>query len=379
MATSTIHVNLITNSGESDVLNLCDKRRDLKKKKNDTEGANQYKAVNQEIKKSMKKAKENWIKEQCQDINDSLETNNSKKAYHLVKDLTSTKQGRTTTIPDKDKKCLTKEQDILKRLKSQAEKIIAEEQAGFRQGRSTTEQIFNLKILCERYLQHQQDLYLVFVDFKKAFDRCRILQQQHWGLVQNHSWSETRLLLSPTLFNIFLDRIVTEALEDSEGTISAEKTKLMTNNTNGSSTDIKVCGEKVETVKSFKYLGAIVIDAGSKSEIFTRIAQTTAAHTKLKTILKDRNIALSSKIRLMRALVMFRFLYAWLAKAVLQGTVKGGRRRGRKRKRWEENVSEWTGMRLSEAFRQSERRDEWRELVARSSVVPNRSSRLRDK
>ena len=36
---------------------------------------------------------------------------------------------------------------------------------------STTEQIFNLRILCEKYLQHQQDLYLVFIDFKKAFDR----------------------------------------------------------------------------------------------------------------------------------------------------------------------------------------------------------------
>ena len=60
---------------------------------------------------------------------------------------------------------------ILNRLKPQAEKTIAEEQAGFRAGRSTTEQIFNLRILCEKYLQHQQDLYHVFIDFMKAFDR----------------------------------------------------------------------------------------------------------------------------------------------------------------------------------------------------------------
>ena len=58
---------------------------------------------------------------------------------------------------------------ILNRLKPQAEKIIAEEQAGFRAGRSTAEQIFNLRILCEKYLRHQQDLYHVFIDFKKAF------------------------------------------------------------------------------------------------------------------------------------------------------------------------------------------------------------------
>ena len=59
---------------------------------------------------------------------------------------------------------------LLNRQKPQAQKIIAEEQAGFRPVRSTTEQIFNLRILCETYLQHQQNLYHVFVDFK-AFDR----------------------------------------------------------------------------------------------------------------------------------------------------------------------------------------------------------------
>ena len=60
---------------------------------------------------------------------------------------------------------------LLNRLKPQAEEIIKEEQAGFRAGRSTTEQMFNLKILCGKYLQHQQSLYHVFVDFKEAFDR----------------------------------------------------------------------------------------------------------------------------------------------------------------------------------------------------------------
>ena len=57
---------------------------------------------------------------------------------------------------------------ILNRLKQEAEEIIKEEQAGFRAERSETEQIFNFRLLCEKYLQHQQNLYL---DFKKAFDR----------------------------------------------------------------------------------------------------------------------------------------------------------------------------------------------------------------
>ena len=60
---------------------------------------------------------------------------------------------------------------------------------------------------------------------------------------------------------------------------------------------------------------------------------------------------------------------------ILQGTVQGGRRRGRQKKRWEDNIPEWTGMTLGAAMRKTERREEWRELVARSSVAPQRSTK----
>ena len=62
--------------------------------------------------------------------------------------------------------------------------------------------------------------------------------------------------------------------------ISAEKTKLMTNNTSGINTEIKVNGQKLETVTSFKYLRSVVSDEASKPEILSRIAQTTAALTR---------------------------------------------------------------------------------------------------
>ena len=67
------------------------------------------------------------------------------------------------------------------------------------------------------------------------------------------------------------------------------------------------------------------------------------------------------------------------AKTILQGTVPGRRRRGRQKKRWEDNIPEWTGMTLGAAMRKAERREEWRELFARSSVAPQRSIRLRDR
>ena len=232
---------------------------------------------------------------------------------------------------------------ILNRLKPQAEEIIAEEQAGFRAGRSTTEQIFNLRILCEKYLQHQQNLYHVFIDFKKAFDR--VWHAALWATMRKYNisanlgrtieqlydkatssvqmngsigdWFRTTVgvrlgcLLSPTLFNIFLERIMSDALEEHDGKvsiggrnitnlrfaddidalaeeeqelealvesldktctrykmeISAEKTKLMTNSANGIQREIKVKGQKLGTVTSFKYLGAVVSDDGSKPEV----------------------------------------------------------------------------------------------------------------
>ena len=65
--------------------------------------------------------------------------------------------------------------------------------------------------------------------------------------------------------------------------ISAEKTKLMTNNTSGINTQIKVNGQKLETVTSFKCLGSVVFDEGSKPGILSGIAQT-AALTGLKPV-----------------------------------------------------------------------------------------------
>ena len=78
--------------------------------------------------------------------------------------------------------------------------------------------------------------------------------------------------------------------------ISAEKTKLMTNNSSGINTEIKVNRQKRETVTSFKYLGLLINDEGSKPEILSRMAQTTAALTRLKPVWIDKSISLSSKI-----------------------------------------------------------------------------------
>ena len=78
--------------------------------------------------------------------------------------------------------------------------------------------------------------------------------------------------------------------------ISAEKTMLMTNYTSRINRELKVDRQKLETITSFKYLGSVLSDEGSKPEILSSIAQMTAALTRLKPVWDDRSISLSSKI-----------------------------------------------------------------------------------
>ena len=88
---------------------------------------------------------------------------------------------------------------ILNRLKPQAEEIIAEEQASFRTGRSTTEQLFNLRILCEKYLQHQQNLYHIFIDFKKAFDR--VWHEALWATMWKYNIDASIIRVNENLYD----------------------------------------------------------------------------------------------------------------------------------------------------------------------------------
>ena len=63
----------------------------------------------------------------------------------------------------------------------------------------------------------------------------------------------------------------------------------------------------------------------------------------------------------------------------MQDTVKGRRRQGRQKKRFEDNIRKWTGLEFAESQRAVGNREKWKKLVAKSSVVPQQPSWLRDK
>ena len=416
---------------------------------------------------------------------------------------------------------------ILNRLKSKAEELLSEEQAGFRAGRSTVEQIFNCRVLIEKHLQHQKDLFHNFIDFKKAFDR--VWHDGLWhvlrgfnveeGLVQvvqalyEHSSSAVLLnnqlgeffqttvgvrqgcLLSPVLFNLYLERIMLDTLQDHHTSISiggrpicnlrfaddidlmggsntelqdltnklattasaygmevsSEKSKVLVNSTSNISANITMNGEPLEEVTSFKYLGATLSKDGTcTAEVRIRIAIATAAMARLARVWKS-NIGFPTKFKLFRSLVISILLYgcetwtllaeterriqafemkclrrllrisylehktndyvrslvssyvgpqepllttvkrrklAWfghvtrhdtLSKTILQGTVEGGRRRGRQRKSWTDNVKEWTDLSIPALLTTAANRTAWRKLSVSSALMsPRRLQKSRD-
>ena len=109
-------------------------------------------------------------------------------------------------------------------------------------------------------------------------------------------------------------------------------------------------------------------DHVSNEKVCDKIQQAIGPHEDLLTIVKRRKLQWYGHVS----------RSSGLAKTILQSTVKGGRRQGRQKKRWKDNIREWTGLEFGKSQRAVENRGKWRKLVAKSSVVPQRPSRLRD-
>ena len=84
-------------------------------------------------------------------------------------------------------------------MKTKAESILAEERADFRSGRSTVEQIANVRILGKKYCNNQMELYHNFIDFKKAFDR--VWREALWSLMRKHNMGTAMVRVIESLYN----------------------------------------------------------------------------------------------------------------------------------------------------------------------------------
>ena len=111
-----------------------------------------------------------------------------------------------------------------------------------------------------------------------------------------------------------------------------------------------------------------MLDHITTEEVRAKIQQAIGPHEDLLTIVKRDKLQWYGQVS----------RSSGLAKAIFQDTVKWGRRQGRQRKRWEGNIRKLTGLEFAKFQRAVENRGKWRKVVAKSSVVPQRPSRLRD-
>ena len=118
-----------------------------------------------------------------------------------------------------------------------------------------------------------------------------------------------------------------------------------------------------------KILRISYTDHVTNEEVRAKIQRAIGPHEDLLTTVKRRELQWNGHVS----------HSSGLAKTILQGTEKGRRRQGRQRKRWEENIKDWTGLEFAKSNRAVENREKWKKLVAKSSVVPQRPSRLRDR
>ncbi|KAI5743600.1 hypothetical protein M8J77_020048 [Diaphorina citri] len=274
---------------------------------------------------------------------------------------------------------------LMKRIEGKIEDNMGDDQFGFRKGRGTRDAIACVRMLSERILDVNRELYVCFVDWEKAFDRV------NWNILLrvlreiDLNWKERRLIrqlykgqkvvvrveeeeteeiiigrgvrqgccMSPALFNLYAEKLLEEALENSPGVrvgnekiknikyaddqavlaeseeelqrmlvniheagirygmkINVGKTKVMRVGKTEERMNIKLEGESLEQVENFKYLGGKIYSNGScTTEIRSRIAMGKTAFMKVQDLLTARRIPLKLRKRFAKCYIWSVVLY----------------------------------------------------------------------
>ncbi|XP_063598624.1 uncharacterized protein LOC134775096 [Penaeus indicus] len=316
---------------------------------------------------------------------------------------------------------------IAKRMHWKMKAEIAEEQAGFRAGRGTRNQILNLKMGIEKNHEHNKDLFLCFVDYTKAFDT--VAHDILWKNMQDMGFPEHIILLLKSMYGDqkaavrttygLTDWIIAGSMEELQDLVdrvrleseksglflNAKKTKVMKirkKPDDNDETTIKINNEPIENVKQFTYLGVVFTD--NYDDMFS-IATYGAECWSLKQ--SDRNRIDSFELWCYRRLLRISWTEKKTNEEVLQQIncehrlidiinarklkfighilrsdnldnvllivmVFGPRGRGRPKTRFWDDIRQLTGMGIREAVRLAQDRDGWRLMVQRATAGRNR-------
>lgn len=277
-------------------------------------------------------------------------------------------------------------QILLQRMRARTDEILSEEQAGFRANRSTVDQIFTLRQLAEKYTEMNRGLYIGYIDFKKAFDSIwrkglwrvlrnlgfpeklvRLLENMYEGTFsavrskgELSDWFETTVgvlqgcVLSPLLFNIFLEAVIGGALVNVEGgavvsgnvlnnlrfaddiagisesnedlqeivsnisneaermgmKVNTDKTEVQYIGKEKVDVDILLSAKRLAQVDEFVYLGGkIASEATSEQDVTRRIGLASGVVQTLAKIWRAKDIGLKTKIKVYDTLVLSVLLY----------------------------------------------------------------------
>ncbi|KAK3513913.1 hypothetical protein QTP70_032842, partial [Hemibagrus guttatus] len=227
---------------------------------------------------------------------------------------------------------------------------ICEQQYGFMPRKSTTDAIFALRILMEKYRDGQRELHCVFVDLEKAYDR--VPREELWYCMRKSGTEEFKVevglhqgsALSPFLFAIVMDQLSEEVRQESPWTmmfaddivicsesreqveenlerwrfalerrgmkVSGSKTEYMCVNEREGSGTVRLQGEEVKKVQEFKYLGSTVQSNGEcGKEIKKRVQAGWNGWRKVSGVLCDRKISARINGKVYRTVVRAAMLY----------------------------------------------------------------------
>ncbi|KAK3555275.1 hypothetical protein QTP86_014891 [Hemibagrus guttatus] len=223
---------------------------------------------------------------------------------------------------------------------------ICEQQYGFMPRKSTTDAIFALRILMEKYRDGQRELHCVFVDLEKAYDR--VPREELWYCMRKSGVAEKYVrvvqdmyersrtvvrcavgqteefkvevglhqgsVLSPFLFAIVMDQLSEEVRQESPWTmmfvddivICSESREQVEENLER----WRLQGEEVKKVQEFKYLGSTVQSNGEcGKEVKKRVQAGWNGWRKVSGVLCDRKISARIKGKVYRTVVRLAMLY----------------------------------------------------------------------